>query len=66
MCQSSVFASLWYSQCVQTIRGTLRCWPLAAAPSDANAVDNKALFGLISKAASFVGTRWTGSTVDDI
>ena len=36
---------------------TLWCWPLATTTSNADTIDDIALFGLVSKSASFVGTR---------
>lgn len=55
-----------FRMCSPTICSTLRHWPLATTTSDANAVDDIALLGLISQAARLVRARWTGSTVDDV
>jgi hypothetical protein len=39
---------------------------LAVSTADANAIDNIALLGLVTKTASLVGTRWAGGAVDDV
>lgn len=49
-----------------TIGGTLWNRLLATSTSDTDTVDNVSLLGLISETASLIGTRWAGSTVDDI
>jgi hypothetical protein len=38
---------------------------LAVAATNTNTVYNVSLFGLVSKAAGFVGARWSGGAVDD-
>jgi len=48
------------------IGGTLGDGPLAATTADTDAVDDIALLGLVTKTASLVRTRRTGSTVNDL
>jgi len=48
------------------VSSTLGSWPLAATPPDTDTVDNIALLGLVSQAASFIRTGGTGSTMDDV
>lgn len=46
-----------------TIGGTLWNWPLATSTSDADAVDDITLLGLVSETASLVGSGWSGGTM---
>ena len=48
------------------VRRALRRHALAVAAADANAVDNVALLGLVSEAASLVGARGAAGAVDDL
>lgn len=48
------------------VGSTLRHRLLAVTTTDTNAVDDKALLGLVAKAARLVGARWAGGTVDDV
>lgn len=50
----------------RTEGGTLGDGLLAASTADAGTVDNVALLGLVTEAASLVGTRGTRGAVDDI
>lgn len=50
----------------RTVGGTLGDGALAATAADADAVDDIALLGLVSEAASLVGTRRAGGAVDDV
>lgn len=54
------------SRGVLTIGGTLGGRLLAATTADAHAVDDIALLGLVTQAASLVGTAGPRSTVDDV
>ena len=45
---------------------TLGDWLLAVTTADTDAVDNIALLGLVSEAASLVRARGAGCTVDDV
>lgn len=49
-----------------TVGGTLGHRSLATTTSDADTVDDIALFGLVSQATSLVGSRRARSAVDDI
>ena len=51
---------------LHTISGTLGHRSLAATTADTHAVDDIALLGLVSEAASLVGTRRAGGAVDDV
>lgn len=47
------------------IDDTVLNWSLAAATANADAVNHKALLGLVAHGAGLVGAGWTGGTVDD-
>lgn len=49
-----------------TVCGTLGHGPLATSAAHAHTVDDIALLGLVSQAASLVGTRGTRGAVDDV
>lgn len=49
-----------------TVSGTLGDRALAATTTDTDTVDHVALLGLVTKTASLVGARRTGSAVDNI
>jgi hypothetical protein len=51
---------------MHTICSTFGYWTLATTTTNSDAIDNIALLGLVAQTASLVGTRRTGSTVDDI
>ena len=53
-------------QCIHTISSSLGNWALATSTANSDTVNNIALLGLVTKTASFVGTRWTGCAVDDV
>jgi hypothetical protein len=55
-----------YERCIRTISSTLWHWSLAATTANAHAVDDIALFGLVSETAGLVWSGWTGSTMDDV
>ena len=50
----------------RTVGGTLGGRALAATAADTHAVDNVALLGLVTQAASLVRARGARSTVDDV
>ena len=41
-------------------------WLLATSTTNSDTVNNIALLGLVTKTASLVRTRWSGSAVDDV
>lgn len=49
-----------------TVGGTLWHRPLATTTAHTHAVDNVALLGFVSQAASLVGTRGTRGAVNDV
>jgi len=49
-----------------TIGGALGSGPLAATTADTHAVDNVALLGLVTEAASLIGAAGARSAVDDV
>ena len=52
--------------CDRTVCSALRHRPLPASTAHTHAVDDIALFGLVSQTASLVRARWAGSTVYDV
>jgi hypothetical protein len=50
---------------LHTVGGTLWHWLLATTTTNADAVDDIALLGLVSKTAGLVGSGWARSAVDD-
>lgn len=50
----------------RTVGGTLGHRPLAATAADADTVDDIALLGLVTEAASLVGARGARGAVDDV
>jgi hypothetical protein len=55
-----------HEEILHTVGGTLGSGPLAATASHTDTVDNIALLGLVAETTSLVGTRRTGSTVDNV
>lgn len=53
-------------QLERTVGGTLGHGSLATTTSDADAVDDIALLGLVAETAGLVGARRAGSAVNDI
>ena len=56
----------FYSMQFLTNGYVLGSGPLATSTADADAVDNVALLGLVSKAAGLVGARGAAGAVDDL
>ena len=51
---------------MHTVGGTLWNWALASTTTNANAVDNITLLGLVTETASLIWARWAGSAVDNV
>ena len=50
----------------RTIGSSLGDWPLATSSADTDTIDDIALLSLIAEAASFVRSRRTRGTVNDV
>jgi hypothetical protein len=51
---------------IYTISDTLWNRALPSTPTNANTVDDIALFSLIAQATGFIRTRWAGCAMDDV
>jgi len=49
-----------------TVSSTLWYWTLATSAANTDTIDNIALFRLVAQTTSFIRTRRTGSTMDDV